>query len=256
MITESEIIVQSKAPSKIMQFTLNGKLKHERLIQTTNLFEFIGYVNNKIYGIYEDIPYGATNTEGFVDFPMSLCEISYDFQNIKKIFSFPLQYYVLPGAWWQRARFDYVFHDNKILFVVHTSEYQILIFNIEKNKIDTIFKRKYKRIKIPSINRKEDSSGKLSPPPLRYYHDIQKIILYNGQLWAITSTMKDYQNYLVDVYNMEGIYVDNFYLQFPKGQNPRRFSLGTIAIKGDYVYTIDEDKEGNFSITKYEIPFD
>lgn len=52
---------------------------------------------------------------------------------------------------------------------------------------------------------------------------------------------------------MEGEYEDNFYLEFPEDFNPRNYAYGTIVSMEDYIYTIDEHKDGYFSIAKYQI---
>lgn len=253
MVIKDEIVIQAKAPPKIMRFTLQGSLKTEIQIQTTHLFNFLGYTKDKFYGFYEEIPHEAMKKEGFVNFPISLWEITYDFQKLKKRYSFPVKYYVIRGVWWPRARFNYILKDEKTFFAVHTADYKIVKFNIERNRIEKVFKRKYRRIKVPSHRRKREHSGVFSAPPLKYYQDIQKLLIYKDQLWVVSSTLDEQRNPLIDVYNMKGIYIDNFYLRFPEDIIPRNFAYGTIVIKGSYIYTIDEDSKGYFSIGKYQI---
>ena len=144
---------------------------------------------------------------------------------------------------------DYAFKDTENLFVTHTSEYKIIKFNIEKNIVERIFSRKYDRIKNPKKKRKLPP-GALSQPPYKYYHDISKILIHKDQLWVITSTRDKQNRRLVDVYNMKGEYIDNFYLEFPANMTPRNFAHGTIVVKEGYIYTIDEHSDGYISIAK------
>jgi hypothetical protein len=251
LVTENEIIVQAWQPPKIMRFDFLGKLKSETKTQLTHPLQFLGLINEKIYSFYDEmLPFEERIKEGYMDFFTSLYEFSPDLQKRNKIYSFPVKHYVRPGAWWSRANFNYVLKDHQTLFVSHTADYQIEKFNIKKNKIEKIFKRKYRRIKIPPKKRRRKTPG--SPPPLNYYHDILKLLIFGDQLWVTTSTRDKQENRLIDVYNMEGAYINNFYLQFPKGITCY-FYYGRISIKGSYIYTIDEDKDGYFSIAKYKI---
>lgn len=58
------------------------------------------------------------------------------------------------------------------------------------------------------------------------------LLVYKDRLWVFTSTRDKNNNRLVDVFDMEGAYVDNFYLAYPEGRQPRNFAYGTVVIKG------------------------
>ncbi len=251
LFTENEIIIQAWSPPKIMRFDFQGKYLGEKRTKITHLFDFLLYIKGKIYGFFDKLlPPDKRIKEGYVDFHKVLYEISYDFQNLKKKYSFPIRNYVSTGAWWQRARFD-VISNGQSLFVTHTPEYKVAMFNLKDNQIDKIFKRKYKRVKIPIQKRRKERLG--APPPLKYYYDILKLLVFKDQLWVITSLTKgNGQLRLIDVFNMEGKYIDNFYLKFPK-DFITHFSSGRIAIKDEYIYVVDQDNDGFFSIAKYKI---
>lgn len=253
LIKKNEIIIHSHIPPKIMQFNSEGEYISEKRVQITDFFRFVGFFNNKIYGFLEEVPIEKQEEEGFIDFQTSLYEMSSDFKDIKKKCSFNVQHYVTGRAWWPRARLNFVLKDQKILFISHTDTYQIVKFNIEKNKVEKIFKRKYNRIKYPAQKRRKQMTATLSPPPYRYYSDIAKLLLYQGQLWVITSK-RDKKGYrLVDVFDLEGKYIDNFYLAFPEKITPSNFGYNTILAKDEFLYTVDEDGSDFFSIAKYEI---
>ena len=126
-------------------------------------------------------------------------------------------------------------------------------FNIEENKVGKIFNRKYKRIPYPPELNPKPRAGAITSPPREYYYDIANFLIYKDRLWVLTSTLDKNNNRLVDVFDMEGSYVDNFYLAYPVGRQPRNFSYGTVVIKGDYFYSVDEDEEGFYSIAKYSV---
>lgn len=253
MLTKNEIIVQAGSPPKFMRFDFQGEYLGETRTQMTHVYKFLEQINNKNYGFLEEIKIEELGKEGYVDFYTSLYEISSDFSKHKKKYSFPIRYYVIKSAWWPRARFDYVINELQALFISHTPEYQIVKFNLEKNMIEKIFKRKYKRVKYPSQPKRKGPPGALSPPPHKYYLDIGKLLIQKDLLWVVTSTRDKQKNRLIDVYNMEGNYIDNFYLQFPENINPRNFGYGIIALEAGYLYSVDEHSDGYFSIAKYKV---
>lgn len=252
LLTKNEIIIQAINPPKIMRFDLLGNFKGEKRTELTRTFDFIGFFENKIYGFLEERSYEGIGKEGFFDFPTYLYEITPDFSKLSKKSSFPIKHYVIGSAWWSRARLDYAFKDTENLFVIHTSEYKIIKFNTDKNIIERIFSRKYDRVKYPQKKEKLHPDA-LSPPPYKYYHDISKLLINKDQLWVLTSTRDKHNRRLIDVYNMKGEYLDNFYLEFPANITPRHFGYGGIALMRGYIYTIDEHKDGYFSIAKYEV---
>jgi hypothetical protein len=252
LLTKNEIVIQAINPPKIMRFDLLGNFKEEKRTELTRTFDFIGFFENKIYGFLEEGSYEGLGKKGFFDFPHYLYEITDNFTNLNKKYSFPIKYYVIRSAWFGRARLDFAFKDSKNLFVTHTSEYKIIKFNIEENIVERIFSRKYDRVKYPQKKEKLPPDS-LSPPPFKHYLDLSKLLIHKDELLAITSTRDKHNRRLVDVYNMKGEYIDNFYLEFPANITPRNFAYGSIALMRGYIYTIDKHKDGYFSIAKYEV---
>ena len=144
-----------------------------------------------------------------------------------------------------------------MLFLSHTAEYKIIFFNLEKSEIEKIVSRNYKRVKyIPKEMKLPPNipeSRVLKSPEFEYYHDIGEILLVKDKIWVFTSTLDKEKRRLVDVYDMKGEYVDNFFIEYPKGFNSISLSLESIAVKDDYLYSIDEDNQGYESIAKYKL---
>jgi len=253
LLTNEEIIVQAINPPKVMRFDLEGNYKSENKTEQTDALTFIGTFNGRVYGFLQELLHDELGKEGYIDFPTNLYELDMDFTSLVKIASFPVRHYVMRGAWWPRARLDYTLIDNQDLFISHTGEYQIVKYDIARNRVEMSFKRKYDRVKYPPREKREQPPGTLTPPPYEFYSDIAKLLIYKDKLWVITSTRDKQNRCLVDVYNIEGKYEDNFYLDFPEDVNPRNYAYGTIVSMEEYIYTIDEHKDGYFSIAKYQI---
>ena len=214
--------------------------------------------NNKIYGFMDEVEKMENVGTGYFDIPYNIYEISEDFDKRTKKYSFPLKNYVYrSSAWWPRAKFIYTFKNNSTIYVVHTPEYKIVEFDVENNKINKIISREYKRIKYvyPKDRRKPGPIG-TRPPDYDYYQDILHMLICVDQLWIFTSTTDKAKGRLIDVYNMEGKYIDNFYLKFPDKITPPGFSQGNVVLRDKYIYSIDEHEDGYFSIAKYELKDD
>jgi len=254
--TPDGLLVLSYSPPKVMKFNRQGEFVGEKKLEKPiHLPEFVGLFDNKIYGFLEEPRLqGVTKDEAYVDFPHNLCEFDMDFKDTKIKYSFPVKNVVLKrSAWYPRARLNFIVKDSKSLFISHTAEYKIVKFNMEENKVEKIFNRKYKRIKYPPELNPKPRAGVITSPPREYYYDIATLLVYNDRLWVVTSTRDKNNNRLVDVYDMEGKYVDSFYLAYPEGRRPRNFGYGTVAVKGSHLYSVDEDEEGFFSIAIYSV---
>jgi hypothetical protein len=254
LLIKNEIIIQAINPPKIMWFDFLGNFKGEKRTELTRTFDFVGFSEDKIYGFLDERPDEAFGKGEFVDRPQNLYEITDNFTKLNKKYSFPIKYYVIRSAWWGRARLDFAFKDSENLFVTHPSEYKIIKFNIEENIVERIFSRKYDRVKYPQKKEKPPPDS-LSPPPFKYYLDLSKLLVHKDQLLVITSTRDKQNRRLVDVYNMKGEYIDNFYLEFPTNITPRNFAYGTIVAKDGFIHTIDEHEDGYFSVAKYKFEY-
>ena len=136
---------------------------------------------------------------------------------------------------------------NRYLFVSHTAEYMLHIFDIDTNKLITSMTRKYKRIKRP----KDRGSAAIIMNGKRYeapgsdiLADIGQILEFSGNLWARTSTRDKEERYLYDVFNIEGVYFDSFYLNV-KGT--------LLSTHGDYIFVRERDRDELICIVKYKV---
>ena len=250
-IINDEVAVRAISPLKVMIFGLNGVLKEEIKLESFRRFKFIGSFEDKIYAINQEVSWELGGKTGYVDFPNSIYEFSLDFQEHKKICTFPVKFYFDRSAWFEQAFLEFAIKDFKNLFVVHTSKYKIVRFNLKSKKIDEVITREFGRTKRPKIKKKP---GFRYGPDRDYYQDVQKLLILEDNLWAITSEKNEENDWLIDVYDRDGKYVDNFFLCFPDDIEPKRYqSIQLIAWK-NFLFSVDQDKEGYYSIAKYRIP--
>jgi hypothetical protein len=85
---------------------------------------------------------------------------------------------------------------------------------------------------------------KIKPPERKQKNDITGLFLNKDNLWVKTSTKNEKKGVLIDVFNKEGKYIDNFYLNL-KGE--------LMAVLGDFIFMNEKDEEENIQIVKYKI---
>ena len=256
-IQGNRIRVQAWIPPKVMDYDLDGRCIKEIKTDYIGPFWFLEYINGKIYGIRDEIRFSdAIHKEGFIETPSRLYEISEDFKELKKLYDFTVRHYIKQRRWYRRDMIAAAVYDH-FLFMVHTAEYKIVKFDLHRAKIERIFNRKYKRQKIHKEEIEEDAydpeSIRFRPPQLEYYFDIFHIHVFRGSLWVITSTSKDNNSKrLVDVFDMEGKYIDSFYLQFLL--NNETHWIGNSILSDDgFIFLPEQNQDGFVSIGKYRI---
>ena len=79
--------------------------------------------------------------------------------------------------------------------------------------------------------------------------------MVNNKLLVITSTTDKQKGVLIDVFDESGKYTDCFFLKFPNDDLWLRLDQRKVKISGDALFTIEQDKDENWMISKYTIPF-
>jgi len=252
------IYVHSWIPPKILEYEINGKYIREKKVPS-HVFVYIGYVDNRIFGIRDEIRYSEfIHKEGFFKTPFTLYKIIPNFRKLEKIFEIPVKHYIKKAHWWRRAMFAVVPFEH-YLFIVHTEKYQIAKLDLRSGRIEKVFKRPYDRLKSREEETEQDIyhpvPKNLLPPPSDHVFDIWWIQIANNSLWVFTSTTKD-ENELIDIFDMEGNYIDCFYLQFPVN-NEYHNPFNTMISDDGFLFIPEENKDTGFvSIGKYKIKAD
>lgn len=84
---------------------------------------------------------------------------------------------------------------------------------------------------------------------------MHRLAAHKNNLWVLTSTFDEEKGILVDVFDEEGKFQDNFYLPLLKSKTGDSYHqmYFPVVTQGDYIYAIEHDEDWAFSVTKYEI---
>ncbi len=201
-------------------------------------------------------------TSGFVDIPHNLYGLSNLGEKLEKWRAFPISYFVIwmksgGGAIVPMIDLIVARAGEEFMVINHISEYQMTVFDLKKKDISFEFTRKYRRVKTPSdyVGRKGPIiEGKpVDPPRPKFLNDIDNVFIHEDKILVLTSTVDKDKGTLVDVFDFEGTYVDNFYLDIPKNLSPQRYKFQPMTFSGGFFYFIETAADDTYVISKYKI---
>ena len=189
----------------------------------------------------------------YLDVPMRLVNVDESGNVEKRSVSFPVKEYVINRNGYRGsfkvADFLWAFDGTNRLFVSHTPEYSVKVYDSEADKIVGERVRPYKRVKRTENGSQKGNSimfgnERFSAPPQKWENDIQSLHYTGGKLWVVTSTVNGKSERIVDVYDSSGKYIDRLSIAVK----------GTIAaILDDCLFVIAPDKKGFTRIIKYRM---
>lgn len=265
VLTDKNIIIHSVSPNKIIWLDFNGHLAKELAIRMyKGALQFLHFYNNHYYFNSRSFP----KIEGepkIIDNPQDFLSIEEGKEEIKSVSSFPIQVYVAlakggGGGLVPLVKLIVIPYRQKYLLISHTPEYLVKLFDCEKNQVLRAYRRPYTRVKASpeeaaGIKRGVvlDGNRPLVAPGHKYRADVENLLVYKENLLVETSTKEDEKGTLIDVFNIEGVYIDCFYLKLPGAATANFARPEARTIWGDYLYTIEKNEDETFVIKKYKI---
>jgi len=256
------IIIQSYNPPKLMWFNFSGELLKEMTIPRMAGSTYLFNRGDNFYFIKAQFP-RISGESRIVDAPQELIMFTDSGEKSVDLAEFPTKQYVVRGKKGGAGAVPInnlitTSFQNRFLFLSHTLEYSIKLYDAEENQVTKIIKRKYNRVR--SSKEIEDRKGVpiidgnvVTPPPQKYANDIEHLFIVNDKLWVLTSTRDEEQRALIDVFDIGGKYIDNFYLLLPKGLTSLGFHLKLIYIYGGFLLAIEKNQDETYSLVKYKI---
>ena len=248
------LIVHSSNPEKLVWLDKNGQLIRDvSLNKAGGRVDLLFSDQKTFYFLRLGWPaagtkFGLGNREGEV------ISVSPDGQMVKKVAAFPNRFFWYGGA----MMWDGVLSvplKGRYLAVSCAPEYTLRIYDCPDSRLLRLFKRKYKRVASSEKNRGAIIGGdgtRYEMPGAEWQDDIAELYEYRDQLWVRTSTVDDKKGILIDIYDLDGRYIDAVYLK----TNGRLLGIEngilfirettadeTIEIAG---YRIDEGREQTF----------
>ncbi len=269
-LTNDNIIIHNARPHKIVYLDYKGELVKEfRIEQAGSFMTLEAYADGLFYFQKSGIPL-VKGEPRIVDVPKDIVMVSNDGKDLKELKSFPTKSFVAVRGGARGSiginRLITTLYNKKYLFISHIPDYQVKLFDFENNNVLRIFKRNYKRVNTPDEIKKAKKGAvilnnqKFTAPEQKHLNDIYHLLVVKGRLWVMTSTLDKEKGWLVDVYDVRGRYVDNFFLKFPEPlsyQSIRRMGRNMhVTESGDFLFRLRTNEEELMELVKYRIPKD
>ncbi len=251
VIREDDALLYSSNTMKLVRISLDGKLIEDMKFSKGPFSNLLGYRDGKLFmtkRVWDDMP----KTSGLYEAKNRLIVVSgkEDIVETPVLLATTESRYFRPGAVSMStvSRFMPLREGERFVFLFQTPEYLIALLDLEKGEIARSFRRSYDRVKYFPTGRIPEGY-----PVPKYHNDLCRLLLHKDKLWAVTSTFDKNKGILVDVFNREGRYLDNFYLPLFKirRNNPQYYA--PMAIDGDFLYLLEADENDIISLIKYEI---
>jgi len=141
--------------------------------------------------------------------------------------------------------FDAVLDENLgYLYVSSSREYLIHVLDLNRGIVVRNFRRKYKRVKYEMRQSEIEFMKKHNNPKKKYKEDIKTLYMNQNLLWVETSTVDDDKGIMIDVFNQEGEFIDNFFLNL---------NGDLISVHNNYIFVRETDEDENWVVKKYKI---
>ncbi len=261
LFSGDEIIVLQSRPNKIVRMDMSGKLISEFRPETM-VSEMFTRFGDKLIAAHSSFPKleKAGEEPEIIDITWNLKRVTEDGKVESTALEFPVKWYAqrLEKAIIANYIVDFTAKPflDRFLVVHHTQEYLLKLLDLESQKIVKTFTREYERVRYrpDETGRVEVSPGSFTlVPPVDHLNDVQKIFVQKDKIWAMTSTVDEDKGFLVDVFNRNGEYMDNFYLPVHHLVKVEGLSRHPITISGDELFIVEYDTDGIPSVAKYRM---
>ena len=202
-------------PLKILVFDYKGNLVRELSLREASWGRIILADSANLLLQKIGLPDPSSGT-GFIDLPQDIAEIAQDGASFKTIGSFPIRasIEVQEGRIMSVATWNHlqaVALDGNTLFLNYTPEYQVEYFARDEGAV---------------------------------------VRVVDGKLWVQTSTVVAGKGILFDVYDAEGRYLDNFFIQLLRKDLSNNLVNTSLTVVGGFVYFWDKTEDELIVIKK------
>lgn len=242
-VFRDEIYVHDIGTDKKITMDLDGNVKEEsRMDSAPGTLKWV--TENWI--IYSDQiwPPREERTGKLCDMKNLLICVSKQGEHKSKTFNFPTKSFLSPQAavFWSGPMWI-INKKSEHIYISHSRKYLIKQLDLNAGKVIRGFKRKYPRVEMKIY---KESHKKYNVPKKKYENDVKALFIYKDFLWVMTSTYDDDKGILIDVFDKDGIFVDNFYFDVLGGL------LGTYE---DMLFVQEQDGDENIIIVNYRIVY-
>ncbi len=255
IVRDKDIVLWSSNNYKLIRLELDGRLIEDRKLVQGFLNELLGVFGGRCFFLRYEIDTAKTKARvsGIFETPRRLVIVPEkgDAVPTPVLVTVTESRHFRPGGISMStiSRAMPAPAGDRSVFLFHSPDYLIKLLDLETGEVVRSFRREYDRVKY-EVKTPPGYPAELVP---KFHNDLCRLLWRNDRLWAVTSTFDPQKGILVDVFDREGRYLDNFYLPLFKirRNNPQYYA--PMAIHGNFLYLLEADEDDLISLIKYEI---
>ncbi len=259
---KSGVIVQSSYPPKMIWYGEDGVVAKVTTLQgPKNGFAMIGQGREGFLFSARSHPF--ENLKGtnpaVVEVRCSILSWAEGEAGLQERGIFPIESYVIPsgtggGGILPLSEMNAVLLPDGRLALSHTQEYLIKIFDARAQTVIRSFRRAYERVRfVPPKEGGVIINGKAyTHAPRKYASDIEALYPVGDRIWAVTSRRDKDGLPSIDVFDLEGRYLDRFYLRRPAAAKYFLWPSACV-IRDGHLYHVEWREEDIPSVAQYEL---
>lgn len=241
------LIVHSNSPNKLVWFDLQGQfLREVSLAALATRLTFVLSQDGTSWFFMDAYPPPTGKTEA-IDIRQVLVAVAEDGREMSETAAFINKAFRAGGAMVYQSLHQAPF-ESRYIFVTTSREYELHVFDTRSRTVIKTFARRYDRIKrapgAQGASISTQDGRRYEAPGSEYLEDVSGLYVYQQVLWATTSTRTENKGVLVDVFDLEGRYVDAFWLKLN----------GTLlGVCGDIIFAVEKNEDETLRITGYRV---
>lgn len=245
-LNQEKIYINDSTAVKVIQTDMEGNFIHQVKIENGPHGSFYGALGNWYIFLKNIIPPLSEFNNKLYDSKIAVKLVSKDGKIEKESHVLSQKVFLSTNGRMisMELRISVLSENANILYVSISGEYLLEALDLEGGQILKRFNRKYPRIKHVKSSWEDDLHKKYDVPIKRYEDDVEGLFINKDLIWVKTSTKDEKKGFLIDVFDSEGKYIDNFYL---------KLDGSLLAAQGNHIFVLEPDEDENLQIVKYKV---
>jgi hypothetical protein len=253
LLGKTEVVFLDTMSNKIITMDFNGRLLDELNLGQKRFSRMIAFSDDAYY-LVDNVRKDFERKNGLKEIGHELYAVSTKGEATKTPCDFPTMEATFFGersvssglvTWIQKA-----VAQERFVYLSSNQDYLIKLLDLDRQDIVRAFRRPYKRVPFePPAKDKRWYRERGFPERT---NDIQKLVVHGNDLWVLTSTIEKDKGILTDVFDLDGKYVDCFYLPLPRLKR-NWVGFPPMTVSGSFLYTVEWNEDGEIFIVKSSI---
>jgi len=255
VVRENDIVLWSSNNYKLIRIDLDGRTLDDKKIVQGFLGALLGAFGGRCFFLRYEIETEKPKTRisGIVEEERRLVIVPEKGEAVLTPFLFPvteaLHFGTRSVSRSTISRAMPAAAGDRSVFLFHSPQYLIRLLDLETGRVVRSFRRDYDRVRYEA-KAPPGYPAELIP---KFHNDLCRLLWRGDRLWAVTSTIDPQKGILVDVFDREGRYLDNFFLPLFKIRRTNPQYYAPMAVHGNFLYLLEADEDDLISLVKYEI---